>query len=138
MKPIAWLKQRTRRKRDLEEDETKVREGFWRKLGRNLGRVPFVDDLVAAYFAAFDPKTPASAKAILIGALIYFIMPADIIPDVLIGTGFLDDASVLAYALATTRKHLLPSHYARARRALAKQPVERLSAGTARWQEAGH
>jgi len=137
MKPITWLKQRTRRSCDLEDDATTVREGFWRKLGRTLGRLPFADDLVAAYFAAFDPKTPTSVKAILIGALVYFIMPVDIIPDVLIGTGFLDDASVLAYALATARKHLLPSHYARARRTLAKQPVERLSSGTARWQEAG-
>ena len=40
-----------------------------RKLRRNLGRLPFADDLVASYFAAFDSKTPMAAKAVLVGAL---------------------------------------------------------------------
>lgn len=38
-------------------------------------------------------------KSIVIGALGYFISPLDVIPDVILGTGFLDDASVLTLAL---------------------------------------
>ena len=36
-------------------------------------------------------------KAVIIGALGYFICPLDIVPDLMIGTGFLDDAAVLGY-----------------------------------------
>jgi len=137
MKPVTWLKRRIRGDRHAARDEARVRGGFWRKLRRNLGRLPFADDLVAAYYAAFDPKTPASTKAILVAALAYFVIPADLIPDVLIGTGFLDDATVLGYALATARKHVLPHHYERARRAFEDDPPESPSSGTEAWQEAG-
>lgn len=40
-----------------------------------------------------------SDKAIVLGALGYFISPLDLIPDVIIGTGLLDDASILLMAL---------------------------------------
>ncbi len=127
-----------RRAEDFDETESDhVREGFWRKLRRNLGRLPFADDLVAAYFVAFDSKTPVAAKAVLVGALTYFIVPADLVPDVLIGPGFLDDATVLAYAVATARKHILPRHYDRAREALAQNDRAPEQAANNAWQEAG-
>ncbi len=126
-----------RRTEDFDAAEEKeVRENFWHKLRRNLGRLPFAEDLVAAYYTAFDSKTPVAAKAVLIGALTYFIVPTDVVPDILTGPGFLDDATVLAYAVATARKHILPRHYDRARRALAQN--ENTDAGPHNaWQEAG-
>lgn len=45
-------------------------------------------------------KTPLKDKAIVVGALGYFICPIDLIPDMMFGTGFLDDASILLYALS--------------------------------------
>ena len=127
-----------RRGEDFDRGESeRVREGFWRKLRRNLGRLPFADDLVASYFAAFDSKTPLAAKAVLIGALTYFIVPTDLVPDILIGTGFLDDATVLAYAIATARKHILPRHYERARVALAQTDKSTDLATDSAWQESG-
>ncbi len=65
--------------------ERYVRRGFWRKVLRTLGRVPFIDQAIAAYYAAIDPATPRFAKGMLMAALAYFIMPADMIPDVLAG-----------------------------------------------------
>ncbi len=118
-----------RNRRHAERDEVDVHEGFWSKLKRNLGRLPFGTDLVAVYLAAFDPNTPTSAKAILVAALAYFVIPADLIPDVLIGAGFLDDATVIGYALATVRKHVLPVHCERARRALSKEERRESLAG---------
>jgi uncharacterized membrane protein YkvA (DUF1232 family) len=127
-----------RRAEDFDAGEgDQVRVGFWRKLRRNLGRLPFADDLVASYFAAFDSKTPMAAKAVLVGALTYFIVPADLVPDVLIGPGFLDDATVLAYAIATARKHILPCHYDRARHALAQNDKDGEQAAHSAWLEAG-
>ncbi|MBK8176741.1 MAG: DUF1232 domain-containing protein [Rhodospirillales bacterium] len=98
--------------------ESYVRRRFWGKLRRTLGRMPFADRAVAAYYAALDPATPKHAKAVLLAALAYFIMPADLIPDIIAGLGFSDDAAVLLMALQTLSAHVTPEHVARAREAL--------------------
>jgi len=101
-------------------DAETVRRGFWRKLAANLGRVPFAPDLLAAFYAATDPATPTRAKAVLLGALAYFVMPADAVPDFIAVMGFTDDAAVLLLALRTVQQNLRPEHRARAEDALAR------------------
>jgi uncharacterized membrane protein YkvA (DUF1232 family) len=83
---------------------------FWRKLRRVVARVPFVEDLLAAYFCALDRNTPTYVRAVLLGAVAYFVLPADMIPDVLAPLGFSDDASVIAAAVAAVGSHLQPRH----------------------------
>ena len=85
-------------------------ERFWRKVRRVAARVPFVEDLLAAYFCAVDRHTPTYVRAVLCGAIAYFILPADMIPDVLAPLGFTDDASVIAAAIAAVGSHLQPRH----------------------------
>jgi len=101
-------------------EERFVRERFWRKVRRTLGRVPFLEDAVAAYFCALDPRTPTRVKAVLLGALAYFILPTDLIPDFIAGLGFTDDAGVLMAALAAVGGHIKGRHRARARAVLAR------------------
>ncbi len=103
----------------LAANEIKVRRGFWRKLKRVVARIPFAEDLLAAYFCAMDKATPTWVRAVLLGALAYFILPVDVIPDVVAVVGFTDDASVLAAAIAAVRSHFTPAHRARAKAALA-------------------
>ena len=91
---------------------------FWRKLKRVLVRIPFAEDLVAAYYCAADPDTPGYVRAVLLGAIAYFTLPIDMVPDVLAGLGFTDDASVLAAAVAAVGRHLQPHHRRLARKAL--------------------
>jgi uncharacterized membrane protein YkvA (DUF1232 family) len=93
---------------------------LWDKVRQNLPRLPFVEDAVAAYYCAVDPLTPVSVKAVLFGALAYFISPIDLCPDVLALVGFTDDAAVLAAAIASVRAHLGSDHYQKARDALQK------------------
>lgn len=95
-----------------------VRDGFWRKLRRLLGRIPFAEDLVAAYYCAVDPATPFVARATLLAAVAYFVMPIDAIPDALAIVGFTDDATVLTAAIAVAGAHILPNHREAARRVL--------------------
>lgn len=102
----------------VQEDEAFVRQRFWRKLRANLHRIPFLEDLLAAFYCAFDPATPLKAKAMMLAALVYFIMPADAIPDWLLVAGFTDDAAVLAAAIQAVRLNLTPAHRDRARQAL--------------------
>ena len=46
-------------------DEETVRREFWRKLKRFAARLPFAEDLLAAYYCAFDRDTPFQVKAAL-------------------------------------------------------------------------
>lgn len=100
-------------------DEKSVRAGFWKTFGKAARQLPFAEDLVAAYFCALDPETPGKAKAVILGALAYFIMPLDTIPDFLAVVGFSDDIAVLTLAIATVRSHMTDAHRAAARKALA-------------------
>ncbi len=99
----------------MARDEHVVETGFWRKVRSTLGKVPFTEDALAAYYCATDRKTPAYVKAVLMGAIAYFVTPVDVIPDFIVGLGFTDDAAVLMAALSAIRSHLKPEHRSRAR-----------------------
>jgi uncharacterized membrane protein YkvA (DUF1232 family) len=93
---------------------------LWDKVRQNLPRLPFAEDVVASYYCAVDPLTPAAVKAVLFGALAYFISPIDLCPDVLALVGFTDDAAVIAAAIVSVRAHMGSDHYQKARDALQK------------------
>jgi uncharacterized membrane protein YkvA (DUF1232 family) len=101
------------------QKEARVRREFWPKFRRFAARLPFADDLVAAYFCAFDRNTPRRVQVMLIGALAYFVLPFDFIPDMLPIIGFTDDAAVLATAIRLVAAHIRPEHREAARRVLA-------------------
>ena len=96
--------------------ERKVRAEFLPKLKRVLGRVPFAEDLLAAYYAVLDRRTPLAVRATLAGALAYFILPFDIVPDFIVGLGYTDDAAVLFAALRGVAGAIEPRHREVARR----------------------
>jgi uncharacterized membrane protein YkvA (DUF1232 family) len=91
-------------------NERRVTRGFVPKLKKVVARVPFAADLVSVWFCARDPETPTPAKALMMAALAYFVLPTDAIPDVIAGIGFTDDAAVLAAVLATLGRTLRPRH----------------------------
>jgi uncharacterized membrane protein YkvA (DUF1232 family) len=104
----------------LARDEQTVERGFWRKLGAVAARIPFAQEAVSAYYAARDPNTPPRVKAVLVGALAYFVMPADLVPDFIVGLGFTDDAAVLLLAAQTVSGHIKDPHRKRASEKLAE------------------
>jgi uncharacterized membrane protein YkvA (DUF1232 family) len=103
---------------DMSRDEQIVRDGFWPKFRRVAGKLPFAEELVAAYYCAFDRNTPRHVQLSLLAALAYFVMPFDAIPDFLLVFGFADDAAVLATAVRMVATHITPEHRAAARAAL--------------------
>lgn len=103
-----------------EATEGDVRAGFWRTARRAAAKVPFMDEVVAAYYAALDTRTPFKVRATLLGALGYFVMPADMIPDFIALVGFTDDIAVLSAAIAAVRPHIKDGHRTAAREALAE------------------
>jgi uncharacterized membrane protein YkvA (DUF1232 family) len=99
-------------------DEQSVRAHFWPKFKRFAANLPFAEDLLTAYYCAFDRNTPLHVKTALMGALAYFVLPFDAVPDILPVLGFADDAAILATALRIVANHLTPAHRAAAKRAL--------------------
>jgi uncharacterized membrane protein YkvA (DUF1232 family) len=99
-------------------DEERVRRDFWSKAKRLAAGLPFAEDLLAAHYCAFDHATPLPVKAALVGALAYFVLPFDIVPDMLPLVGFTDDAAVLLTAVRMVAGHMRPEHRDAARAAL--------------------
>jgi uncharacterized membrane protein YkvA (DUF1232 family) len=102
----------------LAQDRESVRKRFWIKLKRVVSRLPFAEDLLAAYYCAFDKQTPRHVQVTLLGALAYFILPFDFIPDMMPVLGFTDDAAVLATAIRLVASHITSDHRDAARAAL--------------------
>jgi uncharacterized membrane protein YkvA (DUF1232 family) len=102
----------------LAQDRDNVRRRFWSKLKRVVVHLPFAEDLLAAYYCAFDKQTPRHVQASLLGAIAYFILPFDFVPDVLPVLGFTDDAAVLATAIRIVAGNIKPEHREAARAAL--------------------
>ena len=95
-----------------------VERGFWPKLLKLAGRIPFAEDLAAAYFCVLDPTTPGRVKGVLLAALAWFVLPASLMPEFLIVLGFTDEIAIMAIVVRMVRKHLKERHYVRARAAL--------------------
>ncbi|HWM32447.1 MAG TPA: YkvA family protein [Methyloceanibacter sp.] len=101
--------------------EQRVRRDFWAKLKRFAGNLPFVEDTVAAYYCALDPATPMRVRGMLLATLAYFILPVDIVPDIILGLGFADDAALLTAVIGLVATNITPTHRAAAARALGKE-----------------
>jgi uncharacterized membrane protein YkvA (DUF1232 family) len=99
-------------------NEVRVTRGFWPKIRRTASKIPFADQALSVWYAARDPETPATAKGVMLGALAYFVLPIDAIPDIFAGIGFTDDAAVIAALLATLGSNIKRRHRDEAREAL--------------------
>lgn len=76
-------------------------EKFWNKLTKFAKKAgsSVVYAVLLLYFTLQKPEVPVKVKAIIIGALGYFILPFDLIPDVAVGVGYTDDLGALGVAL---------------------------------------
>jgi uncharacterized membrane protein YkvA (DUF1232 family) len=86
-----------------EEDVQKkiefVDENLWGKLEKSGKRISFAKDIIALYRYMKDPFVKWYRKAIVVAALIYFIVPIDTIPDITPLFGYLDDLGVITALL---------------------------------------
>ena len=108
----------------FEEQERDVRRDFWTTLKRLAGQLPFVEDLVAAYYCALDPATPMRVRGVPLAALAYFIVRWRYRPLTWLwrfpGPWLYRRAAVLT-ALFGLSSHITPIHRAAAARALGKE-----------------
>ncbi len=84
--------------------------GFWnkvKKVAQKAGAKVIYVALIL-YYEMMDPNVSPEEKAIIIGALGYFILPVDLIPDPIPVVGFTDDLAALVAAYAYIKGHLTP------------------------------
>lgn len=98
--------------------EKTVRREFWSKFRSYASALPFAEDVAAGYYCATDRNTPFKVRATLLAALAYFIMPLDMVPDILAMVGFTDDIAVLSAAIAMVQNHVTDEHRTKARAAM--------------------
>ncbi|WP_332656161.1 YkvA family protein [Brevundimonas sp.] len=99
-------------------NEVRVSKGFWPKIRRTASKIPFAGQALSVWFAARDPETPTAAKGLMLGALAYFVLPIDAIPDLFAGIGFTDDAAVITALIATLGANIRKRHKDQAAEAL--------------------
>jgi uncharacterized membrane protein YkvA (DUF1232 family) len=109
------------RTRRFATDDGELRRRIWKKLKREAANIPFIEDALTAHYCAFDRATPLYVKLALVGAVVYFIVPDDLIPDSIPVLGYADDAAVLAAAMKMFSSHIRPEH-----REAAKLMLERM------------
>ena len=93
---------------ELLQDEDKM-ERFLQKLekklrkvpvaGNKLATIPVLVSLVKSYTKKEYTEVPLGSIVAILAALIYFVSPIDLIPDVIPVIGYLDDAAVIAGCL---------------------------------------
>lgn len=94
--------------------------GFWNKVKKVAlkagAKVIYV--ALILYYELADPNVSPKEKAIIIGALGYFILPLDLIPDAIPVLGFSDDLAALVAAYGYIKGHLTPEVKLRVRKKL--------------------
>ena len=66
------------------------------------------DKVLFLWKKAKSPEIPLSYKVAIIGALLYLVLPIDVVPDVIPGLGLLDDLGVILAVARKVSKYALP------------------------------
>jgi len=98
-------------KTDTNEKIKFVEENLWTKLERVGKKVSFAKDILALVNYMRDSLVSWHRKAIVVGALIYFISPIDTIPDIAPLIGYLDDLGVITALLKFLGSELMPYYH---------------------------
>ena len=107
---------------DFEKYEDKYSEsGLWDKIRKNIAKigVKVIYQALLLYYVAQSPNCPAKIKAGIIGALGYLISPIDLIPDIMPGIGYADDAAAIATAVALAQIYITDEIKAQAKAKIA-------------------
>jgi len=93
---------------DFEYGKDEVEEKLWEKVERTGKKVSFIKDVLALYKYMMDENVQWYRKSIVVGALIYFITPIDLIPDIMPLVGYMDDLGVITAVLKYLGHELIP------------------------------
>ena len=78
-----------------------------RRVAKKAG-VKVVYSVLLLYYTLLDEKFPGRDKMVIIGALGYFILPFDLVPDMIPFAGYADDLLALVFALRKVYTSVTP------------------------------
>lgn len=90
---------------------------LWDKIGRIARKVgaTVIRPVLLLYYLLQDPEVPVRHKAYIVGALGYFILPFDLIPESIFSAfGFTDDVAVMGFVLRAVKDSITPAIRAKA------------------------
>jgi uncharacterized membrane protein YkvA (DUF1232 family) len=111
---VSWLDVGALTRR-IAADQKGLRQKLWRTVVSEAANLPFAEQLLTAYYCAFDRRTPLYVKAVLVGAILYFIAPERMVPKVIL---LADDTALLAAAFKAVSSNIKPEHRQAAQRTL--------------------
>lgn len=76
------------------------------RLARIWGELQALFRLVWAWAAGRYRQVPTRTIVLALGAVIYFLTPVDLIPDFVLGGGYLDDAAVVGFVVSSIREDI--------------------------------
>lgn len=98
------------------EDESKLKSLFTEALdkarhnqsalGDAFTKIPLLIQFVQAWYRKEYTEIPKKTIIGIIAALIYFVSPIDLIPDFILGFGYIDDAAVLGFVFKSLMEDL--------------------------------
>jgi len=96
-------------------------DDFWSKMTKVIGVVgqEVLERVLRLYYTATSPNTPRRAKMMAYGALAYFVLPFDVVPDFIFGVGYGDDITILTTTIMALSKHVTPEIKAQAAKTMA-------------------
>ncbi len=92
----------------VEQAKEFVEERLWVKLEKVGKKLSFARDLLALYQYMTDGKVSWHRKAIVVAALVYFVVPIDAVPDLAPLVGYMDDLGVVTAVLKFLGSELIP------------------------------
>jgi uncharacterized membrane protein YkvA (DUF1232 family) len=115
----SWRDMTALTRRVVSQEES-LRRRIWRKLLRDVASFPLAEELLTAYYCAFDRQTPLYVKGVLIGAIAYFALPDELMARYVPLIRYADDAAVIAAAVKSVSAHIKPEHRQAAQGTLAR------------------
>jgi uncharacterized membrane protein YkvA (DUF1232 family) len=115
MEPVGWKRAvRTaetivadaKRLAEVLEEGVKKMNAHSKALAGVFGDLQLIVRLIRAWLKGEYRDLSNKSLVILVGALLYFLMPLDAIPDFIPGVGYLDDAAVVAMALGAAKTEI--------------------------------
>lgn len=91
------------------------------------GRITRIwDKVLFLWDKAKSPDVPLRLKITIVGALLYLILPADVIPDAIPGIGLIDDVTVILMVFTEVSKFLVPKAVEKAKTKLQESYYEKI------------
>lgn len=99
------IQDRLRKSGSKKGAEEKVKKKFRDYFRKNKAKISFWQQLEQIYDLLSSKRITRQDRALVIGGLLYFINPFDVVPDMVPLVGFLDDMAIIAlvYRYLTNR-----------------------------------